>query len=210
MWPIFQHTLLMSCHINDSWGVVGEVFLGFLGFSGFLTNWNSSEVSAEEAFTGGVFLLSLSPLSFSSVCPNNHPSPFCSTWAHAASSPSQNLQVLSGFKRSRLTKSWGWWIRWMLRFCQWQNNCFNYFFNHFPSLSSLSKQPVTHRLYLVIHNCLLFQLYEILLKAQLNHYLMLSLFAQYLVSWKRLIACRSSFIKFIYLILSILTFLGTW
>lgn len=72
MWPIFQHTLLLSCHINDSW-VAGEVCLGFLGFSGFLTNWNSSEVSVEEAFTGGAFLLSLSPLSFSSVCPNTPP-----------------------------------------------------------------------------------------------------------------------------------------
>lgn len=75
MWPIFQHTLLMSCHINDSWGVVGEVFLGFLGFSGFLTNWNSSEVSAEEAFTGGVFVVSFSSFFFKCV-PKHPPLPF--------------------------------------------------------------------------------------------------------------------------------------
>lgn len=64
MWPIFQHTLLMSCHISYSWVV--EVCLGFLGFSGFLTNWYQSTITV-EAFTAGVFWLSLSPLCFS-VC----------------------------------------------------------------------------------------------------------------------------------------------
>lgn len=99
MWPIFQHALLMSCHISYSWVV--EVCLGFLGFSELLTNWYQSPITVEAAFTAGVFWLFLSPLCFS-VCAQT-PSLLCSTWAHAASSQSLNFQVLSlsVFMRSR-------------------------------------------------------------------------------------------------------------
>lgn len=156
MWPIFQHALLMSCHISYSWVV--EVCLGFLGFSELLTNWYQSPITVEAAFTAGVFWLFLSPLCFSVYAQT--PSLLCSTWAHCLFSvPELPGFILECIHEIKITKSWGWWIKWMLRFCQWQNNCCNYFFNHFPSLSSLSKQPVTHQLYLVIHNCLLFQLY---------------------------------------------------
>lgn len=154
MWPIFQHALLMSCHISYSWVV--EVCLGFLGFSELLTNWYQSPITVEAAW--GFLVVSVSSLFFS-VCPNTLPA-----LQHLGTRCLFSVPELPGFileciHEIKITKSWGWWIKWMLRFCQWQNNCCNYFFNHFPSLSSLSKQPVTHQLYLVIHNCLLFQLY---------------------------------------------------
>lgn len=82
------------------------------------------------------------------------------------------------------------------RLFQWQNDCSNYFFNSSLSLFSLSKQTVTHKLYLVIHNCYHFNFIKYILKLSWIITSSSPFFWRHSLSWRRLIACRYSFLSF--------------